>query len=323
MNMIASDDRPTVSVVMATYNGCRYLREQLDSIAGQTRLPEEMLIIDDGSSDGTLEMLAGWAKDKPWVRIDRNPRNLGINATFWRLLVESTGSHVFISDQDDVWMPEKIELMMRLAADAPLAFSDAEIIDGDGTVTRASELSRHDWIEGVAPLPEFFVFGNFVSGHNMMVSRRLIAATPEPPPSSVVMYDQWLSLSATLHGGYREIPRPLARHRIHGGNANNNPALKRAARAGKARRERALQRLEKRQRRYQAFGQFQGIDPRFDRFIAELQAGSSNIESRWWSATLFRALWTRRRVLLRGRTARRAWRFCVKTSLGGRAWRFM
>ncbi|MFP5441250.1 MAG: glycosyltransferase [Gammaproteobacteria bacterium] len=315
--------RPVVSVVMATYNGRTFLREQLDSIAAQTQQPDELLIIDDGSSDGTPELLAEWARDKPWVRLDRNPRNLGINATFWRLLTESTGDYVFISDQDDVWMPEKIEQMMGIGTDVPMAFSDAEIIDDEGKVTRASELSRHDWIEGVATPPEFFVHGNFVSGHNMMVSRELIRATPEPPHSSVIMYDQWLTLSAVLQGGYREIARPLARHRIHARNANNNSALNRAARATQTRRERALQRLEKRCRRYEAFGGFVGKNPRFDRLVGELQAGSEGIASRWWSATLFRALWTRRQVLLQGKTNSQTLRFCIKTSLGGRAWRFM
>lgn len=323
MNPSASAGQPTVSVVMATYNGRRYLREQLDSIAAQTRLPDELLIIDDGSSDGTPEMLAAWAEDKPWVRIDRNPRNLGINATFWRLLVESTGSHVFISDQDDVWMPEKIELMMREAGDALMAFSDAGIIDGDGKQLNPSEMGRHSWRKGLAMSAYFFVHGNFISGHNMMVSRQLINRTPEPPAANVMMYDQWLALSASLQGGFTELDQPLARHRIHSQNANNNKALNKAAAAKHDRRERAAFRLRKRVGIYTALSRFAGKDAAFDRFVEELQAGSRGIEARFWSPPLFRALWTRRELLFPLAHWRKSLRRCVKTSLGGKAWAFM
>lgn len=312
-----------VSVVMATYNGARFLREQLDSIAAQTRLPDELLIIDDGSTDGTLALLTEWAQGKPWVRIDRNPRNLGINATFWRLLNESTGSHVFISDQDDVWMPEKIERMMARADDAILAFSDAEIIDGDGNKLSASEMARHAWRKGLALSAYFFVHGNVISGHNMVVHRWLIAHTPEPPAANIMMYDQWLALSAALQGGFTELDAPLARHRIHSQNANNNKALNKAAAAKHNRRARAVFLLHKRAGIYTALGRFAGKDPGFDRFVQEVQAGFRGIETRFWTPRLFRTLWTRRELLFPLAHWRKSLRRCLKTSLGGKGWAFM
>lgn len=315
--------RPVVSVVMATYNGRAFLREQLDSIAAQTQQPDELLIIDDGSSDGTPELLAEWARDKPWVRLDRNPRNLGINATFWRLLTESTGDYVFISDQDDVWMPDKIERMQAECGDAELAYSDAAIIDEQGAVLRPSETARWDWRRQHEITAYFFVHNNFVSGHNMRVARRLISRTPEPPTAKVMMYDQWLALSASLDGSLAEVRAPLCKHRIHRSNANNNRDLNKAAAARQGRRERAGFRLQKRLGIYGALQRLTGRDPAFDAFIREAVAGSRGIEQRFVSPALFRTLWQRRHQLFPGAHSRKMLRRVFKLSLGGRAWPLM
>ncbi|MFZ5723709.1 MAG: glycosyltransferase [Pseudomonadota bacterium] len=312
--------QPAVSVVMATYNGKRYLAEQLDSIANQTRRPDELLIIDDASSDGTPEFLAAWARDKPWARIERNPENLGINGTFYRLLTESRGKHVFIADQDDVWLPGKIERMLASAGDASLTFSDASMIDGEGRPLRDSELERHAWRVNEKITGYFFVYGNYISGHNMMVSRELITRTPPPPHASVMMYDQWIALSAMLHKGIAEVPVILCRHRIHASNANNNRALKKAAAAGQGRKERAQFRLKKRDGIYAALSAFAGQDAAFDAFVREAQEGSRNLVARYWSAALFAAIWRRRQLFFPGAGWRKMLRRSLKLSLGGKSW---
>ena len=93
----------TVSVALCTYNGERFLQEQLDSIAMQTWTPDEVVVGDDGSSDSTLEILERWKQSVPFsVRIERNERNLGFAKNFESTLSRCTGDVVFLCDQDDV-----------------------------------------------------------------------------------------------------------------------------------------------------------------------------------------------------------------------------
>ncbi len=125
----------SLSVALCTYNGARHLQEQLESITLQTRLPDELVACDDGSSDTTLEILHGFAGDAPFeVRVYSNPRNLGVAKNFEKALGLCRGDSVALSDQDDVWLPRKLELLEAALGedpDAGFAFCDAEVVDGD------------------------------------------------------------------------------------------------------------------------------------------------------------------------------------------------
>lgn len=112
----------SVSVALATYNGARYLREQLDSLATQTYLPTELVVTDDGSSDETLAVLAQFAAIAPFpVHVYRNPERLGYRANFMRAVGLCSGSLISFCDQDDVWRPENLE---RVVA----GFDDPEVL---------------------------------------------------------------------------------------------------------------------------------------------------------------------------------------------------
>src|SRR5882762_9087557 len=98
-----------ISIAMCTYNGARYLREQLDSIAAQTRPPSELIVCDDNSLDETREIVAGFAASAPFpVRLGVNEQNLGSIRNFERAIKLCEGDLIALSDQDDVWLPEKL-----------------------------------------------------------------------------------------------------------------------------------------------------------------------------------------------------------------------
>jgi len=104
----------SVSVVMATYNGARFLELQLGSIAAQTRLPDELVVTDDQSSDETVEIVERFASRAPFeVRVERNPERLGFAGNFLHAARVSRGDVIAWSDQDDVWMPEKLAVCAR------------------------------------------------------------------------------------------------------------------------------------------------------------------------------------------------------------------
>lgn len=124
---------PRVSVALCTYDGARFLEAQLESLAAQTRLPDELVVCDDRSTDGTVAMLESFARRAPFpVRIEVNPSTLRSTANFGKAIGLCTGDLIATCDQDDVWMPEKIACTVAAFAEDErrgLVFSDAEIVD--------------------------------------------------------------------------------------------------------------------------------------------------------------------------------------------------
>ena len=118
---------------MCTYNGALYLREQLDSIAAQTRLPDELVVCDDGSTDRTVAILEAFAAAAPFaVRIHLNRANLGTPKNFERAIGLATGEIIAFGDQDDVWYPHKLERLVQELARSErvgLVFSDADVVN--------------------------------------------------------------------------------------------------------------------------------------------------------------------------------------------------
>lgn len=126
-------DRQRVSVAMCTYNGERYLQEQLDSIAAQTCLPDELVVCDDRSSDRTIEILQLFKSKVSFpVHLHINPENLGTIKNFEKAISLCTEDIIVLSDQDDIWKPNKIQFILQVFLNEPEAgyiFSNAELID--------------------------------------------------------------------------------------------------------------------------------------------------------------------------------------------------
>ena len=124
-----------VSVALCTYNGARFLDPQLDSFATQTRLPDELVVCDDGSTDDTVAILERFKNRAPFpVRIFSNETRLGSTKNFEKAIGLCTGDLIATSDQDDVWLPEKLALSQAALARDPrcgLVFSDADVVDDD------------------------------------------------------------------------------------------------------------------------------------------------------------------------------------------------
>jgi hypothetical protein len=122
-----------LSIAMITFNGARYVQEQLDSIASQSRPPDELIICDDGSNDGTPKILEMFAMKAPFpVRLVFNEKNLGYVKNSEKAIGLCTGEIIFLADQDDVWLPEKVACVEKVFTRFPRAgivFSNAEIVD--------------------------------------------------------------------------------------------------------------------------------------------------------------------------------------------------
>lgn len=128
--------KSTISVALCTYNGERFLPGQLASIARQTRLPDQVVICDDGSSDRTIEIAEAFARSVPFrVEVHRNAVNLGSTRNFEQAILACTGSLIALSDQDDLWHPDRLrrsEEELEWHPEAGLVFTDGEVIDDNG-----------------------------------------------------------------------------------------------------------------------------------------------------------------------------------------------
>lgn len=122
-----------ISIALATYNGAAYLRGQLDSYIAQERPPDELVVCDDASSDNTVFILESFKKNAPFqVRLINNKTNLGFTKNFEKALSRCTGDLIFLSDQDDVWFPEKIRFVEKAFIENPdkwLLVHDGELVD--------------------------------------------------------------------------------------------------------------------------------------------------------------------------------------------------
>lgn len=176
-----------VSIAMATYNGAKYILQQLESFANQSRLPDELVISDDCSTDETESIVHAFAGHAPFVvKFHRNKKNLGYCGNFNEALQKTTGDIVFLSDQDDVWFPEKIEHMLGVAEQHP----DALVIMNDAALTDG-ELNE----VGLTKLGQIRSSGlsieNFVMGCCCAIRRELLDLCI-PIPAGVKAHDNWL-----------------------------------------------------------------------------------------------------------------------------------
>ncbi len=222
-----------ISVALCTYNGSRFLPEQLASIAAQTRLPDEMVVCDDGSSDATPEIVTEFGKTVSFpVRFFRNTQNLGVAKNFEKAIGLCTGDLIALSDQDDVWMPEKLARQAEMMEHDPALggiFSDAELIDQNSRL-----IGKQLWRLGsfTTSRQKSFRAGkgasvllnrNVVAGATLMVRANLRAQwLPIPQPWH---HDGWIAWMLLLYSKLEFDQNQLIMYRLHENQQTGVPLL--------------------------------------------------------------------------------------------------
>jgi len=216
----------TIGVALITYNGMKYLPQQLESIVAQTRRIDHLVISDDRSTDGTWEFLESWAMDAPMrVTLIRNELQLGLNRNFEQSIRALDTMVIFTCDQDDVWIPEKVALVTDVFAQHPdvlLVHTDATLVDAEGhdlgkTLLGELELTNRERAAMQSQQP-FSVYcrRNLVTGATAAIRRTLLATAL---PLSIHHYhDAWLALIAAGIGKVYFLDRPTIFYRQHGSN---------------------------------------------------------------------------------------------------------
>ena len=216
-----------ISVAMTTYNGASYLRQQLDSIFAQDRLPDELIVCDDRSTDATADILREYAARAPFpMQVEFNEERLGSTKNFERAIGLCSGEVIALSDQDDVWRPHKLTVLEEaFVADAELGvvLTNAELIDEDGaalpgdlwsrcrlTRRRQDHLNSSRRFDLMLGLP-------VATGAAMAFRarfRRLVL--PIPTGSPTFIHDRWIALAIAAVARIAFIPDKLIAYRLHG-----------------------------------------------------------------------------------------------------------
>jgi glycosyltransferase involved in cell wall biosynthesis len=204
-------DSPLISVIVCTYNGERFLEEQLSSIVNQTYPNLEIIISDDHSTDNTRSILKKY-EALPNVVINYNQQNLGFVKNFELAAKMASADYIAFSDQDDIWLSQKIEKLFSAILDYSLVFSDSLLIDEQGK-SLDKKLSDFKIIQPVIKESTGFIFANVVSGHTMMITRELLNYCL-PLPSGFY-HDWWMAVHAVNLSGIIYLDEVLTLYRQH------------------------------------------------------------------------------------------------------------
>jgi glycosyltransferase involved in cell wall biosynthesis len=210
-----------VSVVLCTFNGALFIEEQLRSILAQTYPLHQIVVVDDASTDGTPALVQKLATKYPHIAFFQNKTNLGYNRNFEKALSMASGDVIAIADQDDVWHPQKMEVMLaEWRQECPLIYCNSALFTGTdhSSATPDNMMRRFDGTD-----PRRLALYNTVSGHAVLLKRSLLQlALPFHPQ---VYYDWWLAFVAACNGGVQYCPQVLVYQRWHGANATERIQL--------------------------------------------------------------------------------------------------
>jgi glycosyltransferase involved in cell wall biosynthesis len=215
-----------ISVAMCTYNGARFLAQQLESIVAQTRLPDELVVCDDGSADESAEIVRKFAKKAPFpVRLEVNEKNLGSSKNFEKAIGLCQGDLIALADQDDVWKPRKLGVLETVLENHPevgYAFSDAEMIDASGRPTGQGlwaslriNAGHINLLRGTNQFP--ILLGRATVTGATMAFRASLKSTLLPISCHLV-HDYWIAAVASGIGAFGiPIDEKLIQYRQHNG----------------------------------------------------------------------------------------------------------
>ncbi|MGH2722685.1 MAG: glycosyltransferase family 2 protein [Actinomycetota bacterium] len=218
-----------ISVAMCTFNGAAHLRTQLETIAGQTRLPDELVVSDDRSTDDSLQIVEKFAAESPFtVDVSVADRHLGSTRNYERVIQRCSGDVIILCDQDDVWLPHKVERIEGVFGGSPrigLAFSDAYLINAQGrrTGNRLWDIAGFTASQRRRMRQDPFgqLMGrSIVSGCTLAfradLRRILIPFPPEQAaPRMRLIHDRWISIMLASASTVVLIDEPLVEYRIH------------------------------------------------------------------------------------------------------------
>ena len=219
-----------VSIVLCTYNGEKFLSQQLDSILAQSYRNIEIIIVDDCSTDNTWKILEIYSVRDNRIKCFKNEFNLGFNKNFEKALLLASGEYIAISDQDDIWNLLKVEKLLRSIADKWVVFSNSYMIDEAGNEIKGTILPEFS-IEKIDY--KSILLENFVTGHTVLMSREFLQFYLPIPSEGY--YDWYMGFIALYHNKITYLAEALTYYRVHCESVIQQERLKNSSRIDKKR----------------------------------------------------------------------------------------
>jgi glycosyltransferase involved in cell wall biosynthesis len=212
---------------MATYNGARYIEHQIESIFAQSNQDWQLIIRDDGSDDNTVSIIEDYAaKHRGKIKLIKdNNSQLGATLNFGYLLEHTDTEYIMFSDQDDIWLPNKVELTLntikeagKIYADMPLlVHTDLRVVDSDLNTIADSMWSYQKLFPDTGNNLKKIMSHNVVTGSAMMINKKAKEVSI-PVPREAIMHDWWIALNVAKHGKIVYVSTPSILYRQHSKN---------------------------------------------------------------------------------------------------------
>lgn len=200
-----------VSVVLCTYNGEKYLKEQLESLLFQTYGSLEVIAVDDCSTDRTYTILSDYQKKHPQIRLYQNEKNIGYAKNFEKAISLCQGDFIALCDQDDIWETEKLSVLVQSIEGHILIYHDSRLVDEKGEAMDRKISNLVNFHTG--DRPEAFLFFNCISSHAILFRKELTSHLFPFPESG--FHDAWIGYVACNMGTIHALDECLVRYRQH------------------------------------------------------------------------------------------------------------
>ena len=220
--MIIPKNKVLIDVLLPTFNGQQFLKEQINSILCQKGVEVRLYIQDDCSQDDTIKILSEFKED-PRVKVQRNTNNIGLRKNLNLLAKRSKAEFVALADQDDTWHPYKLKKLLNemQKSSSILVFSDLALTDQNGVVTHGSKFRYTNTPGSAAKTFESSLIKSPYTGCTFLLQRKLLNLV-FPLPAKIAIHDKWIGCAASSIGGVSFIDEGLTYYRQHNANVTGS-----------------------------------------------------------------------------------------------------
>ena len=285
-----NSDLKLISIAMCTYNGAKFIEEQLSSILNQTYKNIEIIITDDGSSDKTIEIIKKYQQNDKRIRLYQNEKNLGFVKNFEKAISLCLGEYIALADQDDIWKLNKLEMFSMEIKDNLLIYSDTDLIDKNSvTINKQLIRPRSNLVSGRCN--KAFVFYNCASGNTMMFKKELLNKIL-PIPEKISYHDIWIVFIASSIGNITYTEESYTYYRRYSEQVtatikNNYTSFKDKLQKKK---QKKIQSIENRLKDIQEFRKIEYLDDEMKIFLNLIEEHFINYNNGYFNIKLYRYL---------------------------------